>query len=78
MFMPLGFFVPLLWKISNRFVILLGFSFSLLIETSQLFLNRQTDVDDLMLNTVGVILGLLLYKLLNRKNKSFMSKFRVD
>ena len=60
MFMPLGFFVPLLWKISDRFVILLGFSFSLLIETSQLFLNRQTDVDDLMLITVGVILGLLL------------------
>ena len=78
MFMPLGFFVPLLWKISNRFVILLGFSFSLLIETSQLFLNRQTDVDDLMLNTVGVILGLLLYKLLNRKNKYFIRKFRVD
>ncbi|MBO5450368.1 MAG: VanZ family protein [Lachnospiraceae bacterium] len=49
-----------------------------MIETSQLFLNRQTDVDDLMLNTVGVILGLLLYKLLNRKNKYFIRKFRVD
>ena len=76
MFMPIGFFIPLLWNVSNKKVVIIGFCFSLFIEICQLFLTRGTDVDDLMLNTIGVILGLLLYRFLYKKFKSFLVKFR--
>ncbi len=76
MFIPIGFFIPLLINISNKKVILIGFSISFLIEIIQLFLERGTDIDDLILNTFGVFIGLLIYKtLLKRKNK-FILKFR--
>ena len=59
MFMPLGFLLPL---ISNRMqrlfpVTLLGFMMSFMIEFLQLFLERGTDIDDLILNTIGTVLG---------------------
>lgn len=77
MFMPIGFILPLLYKISGKKVILLGSLFSLFIETSQLFLQRGTDIDDLMLNSLGVVLGLLIYKLVDKKKKELVNKFKV-
>lgn len=77
MFMPIGFILPLLYKISGKKVILLGLLFSLFIETSQLFLQRGTDIDDLMLNSLGVVLGLLIYKLVDKKKKELVNKFKV-
>lgn len=59
-FVPLGFFFSLLWKPSAKTVLLAGFLTSLFMEVSQLFLPRHTDVDDLILNTLGAFLGLLL------------------
>lgn len=71
MFIPIGFFIKLLWYCSNKKTILLGFLISLFIETSQLFIGRETDVDDLLLNTFGVIIGIALYKLIKKtKNDS--------
>lgn len=67
MFMPIGFTLPLLWNISDKKVIVIGFCSSLFVEICQLFLARGTDVDDLILNTIGVALGLLLYKFLKLK-----------
>ena len=75
-FMPIGFFVPLLWNKSDKAVVLTGFCCTFFIEFCQLFLRRGTDVDDLILNTLGVTLGLLVYKLLCRLFKSFVIKFR--
>ena len=60
MFAPIGLFLPLLWGLSGKKTLLLGFASSLLIEICQLFLIRGTDIDDLILNTTGVLLGLLL------------------
>ncbi len=77
MFMPIGFMLPLLYKISVKKVILLGSLFSLFIEISQLFLQRGTDIDDLMLNTLGVVLGLVIYKLVDKKKKELVNKFKV-
>lgn len=76
MFMPIGFFTALLWKLSNKKVIAIGFFFSLLIESCQLFLTRGTDIDDLILNTIGTILGLLLYKIMDKKFKNVIVKFQ--
>ena len=76
MFMPIGFFVALLWKISDAKVVLAGFLTSLFIEASQLFLARSSDVDDLILNTLGAFFGLLLYKLLDCAFPKFSEKFK--
>ena len=68
LFVPLGFLLPVLWK---RFRSLLwtglfGLSFSLSIELLQLLTLRATDVNDLMTNTTGTILGWLLGRLVLR------------
>lgn len=76
MFMPIGFFIPLLWEIPDKKIIIVGFLFSLFIEVCQLFLNRGTDVDDLILNTLGTILGLLVYKFLYKKFNNLIIRFR--
>lgn len=62
MFMPVGFFSPLLCTKLNSLkkVILFGFGISFIIEFTQLFLIRATDIDDLILNTSGAMLGYLV------------------
>ncbi|MGM0339557.1 VanZ family protein [Candidatus Enterococcus murrayae] len=65
MFTPLGFLLPLIWKQCRRlgFVVLLGCEFSLMIEFLQLFNRRATDIDDLLMNTLGAFIGFFLWKL---------------
>lgn len=65
LFMPIGFFLPLLWNSFRRIdkTVLIGFSISLFIEISQLFNFRATDLDDLIMNTLGTLLGYLLFQL---------------
>lgn len=77
MFIPIGFLVSILFKIKDFVVISIVFSFSLFIEINQLFLVRSTDIDDLILNTFGGFLGLLLYKLLYRKYKNKLDKYKL-
>ena len=62
MFAPFGFFLPVLWKKCRSWPVttLAGFLTSALIEFLQLFSFRATDVDDLMMNTLGAFLGYLL------------------
>ena len=78
MFMPIGFCIPLLWNVSKKKVIVIGAGISLFIESIQLFLRRGTDIDDLILNTVGVGLGLVVYILVSKKCGSFTSKFKSE
>ena len=75
MFVPFGFVIPLLWRISVTKAVIIGFSASLFIETCQLFLARGTDVDDLILNTFGALLGAILFKVLQSCSKGFTQKF---
>lgn len=68
-FVPFGAILPV---ISRRFrgffrVMLLGFFFSLLVECTQLVTRVGTfDVDDLMLNTLGAVIGYLFFTLCDR------------
>ncbi len=59
LFMPLGFLVPVIWKEyrSLRIVLVMGLGLSLFIEVLQIFTFRLTDVDDLITNTAGAVLG---------------------
>lgn len=72
LFIPLGFFLPLLWRRWQRFlsVLLAGLFFSLTIETIQLFIHRSVDIDDILLNTLGVVLGYGIYRLCTRLRPS--------
>lgn len=65
-FMPLGFFLPIISRRSRHWynTVLLSFLFSLCIETVQLVYKVGSfDVDDMILNTLGGVLGYILYKL---------------
>lgn len=66
-FLPLGIFLPLLFKRYSRFskVIVASIVISFSIETLQLVLKiGQFDIDDVILNTLGSILGFLLFKII--------------
>lgn len=80
MFMPFGFFTPLLWNNKSlRDSLLAGFLASLTVEICQLpQLNRTTDIDDLWLNTFGAFLGWMCYKLMLKLFPKFAAKFRIE
>ena len=64
LFIPLGILLPAVSaKVRLPDVLLAGGFFSLLIELSQLFNNRSTDIDDLLLNMLGALLGYLVWKI---------------
>lgn len=65
MLMPFGFLLPLMCPDLRKLyrVALSGFGFSLLIELSQILSLRGTDIDDLILNTLGAALGYLMFRL---------------
>lgn len=71
LFIPFGFLISLICKQKVTIVYILtnGFLFSVLIETSQLLNNRRTDIDDLILNTLGTFIGFILYKFFIRITK---------
>ncbi len=70
MFIPVGIAWPVCFSKLNTIpkAILAGGGFSLFIEVTQLFcLGRHTDVDDLILNTIGVAIGVCIVFLIRRK-----------
>lgn len=75
MFLPFGFFAGLLWRgFSVKRALLLGICTAGGIECWQLLIGRAFDVDDLMLNTLGVLTGYLLW---NRIDRSLLGRLRL-
>ena len=78
-FVPFGLFLPLLVKRVRSFgkTVLLGFEFSLFVEILQLYSKVGSfDVDDILLNTTGVLIGYLLFcltKIMHLHNKHKVS-----
>lgn len=69
MFIPLGIVWPSVYRQLNTHgkVIAAGFGVTLTIEILQLpFFNRATDIDDLILNTLGFVMGYGLYLLVKK------------
>lgn len=69
-FIPFGMFVPMIAKnkvFKNPIIVaILAFLFSLSVEVSQLLLRVGAfDVDDLFLNTVGGLIGYIIYGILS-------------
>jgi len=76
-FVPFGFFVPLLWKKMNfGKTVLSGALLSVSIEFIQLFMPRFTDIDDVILNTLGTLIGALIYMAVNKLFPGFTQKFK--
>lgn len=72
-FIPLGFFLPMASRGRSLFLtVFYGFGLSLLVESFQLLTKVGSfDVDDLLLNTAGSLLGYLLFMVcaaIRRKN----------
>lgn len=68
MFMPLGFLLPYVWREYRNLLktALIGALFSIFIELAQLPTNRLADIDDLMMNTLGAVLGYLAWKMIGK------------
>ena len=65
MFMPFGFFLALLWRgFTRKRMTATGLCITGLIECWQLLVGRAFDIDDLILNTVGVLCGWWLWYVL--------------
>jgi len=69
MFVPFGFLVPLFWRKEEHHPVIITFMgclFSAFVEMIQLETGLGScDVDDVILNTIGTILGYLLFRLGN-------------
>lgn len=77
LFIPLGIFLPMLWKEEyNEFLktLIFGFIFSLCIEVLQVLTFRLSDINDLITNTIGTIVGYLLYSKFLKHNKFMIKK----
>ena len=71
-FIPLGFFCPMISReyAQVKKAVLIGFGLSLAIEISQLFtLYRATDVNDLIANTLGTLIGCLCFRCILKLKK---------
>ncbi len=68
-FIPFGFILPVIAGRTRNFIFITaaGFSLSLFVEVVQLITRVGSfDVDDLILNTLGALLGYLLFEICNR------------
>lgn len=78
-FVPLGFFPALLFRGATwRRSALVGLATSAFVEVGQYFLMRTTDIDDIILNTIGALCGFWLYLLLARLLPRFTQRFQVE
>lgn len=79
LFIPFGLFLPVLWRefFSFRNTLLLSLGFTVFIELSQLFCNRITDVNDIITNTFGALIGFCICRIFTKSfPKLFLYKFK--
>ncbi len=64
MFSPMGMCLPLFWQRFQKWqpMLVTGILFPAGIETAQLFVGRAVDIDDVILNAAGVMLGYAAYR----------------
>ena len=67
LFIPLGIMLPFLWEKYNTLseTLIFGFSMSLAIELLQILTYRATDINDLIANTVGAVLGYFVFRVIS-------------
>ena len=79
MFLPFGFFVSYYLKSDNiKAPLLLTIIASISIEEVQLLIGRVFDVDDILLNILGGLVGYFLYRILSHIGHKLPKFFRSD
>ncbi len=69
LFIPLGFFLSYFLRMKKFIVLfLMVLLISLSIETTQLIIGRVFDIDDLLLNLIGGIIGYYIYRMFDKIN----------
>ncbi len=78
LFVPIGMLLPILWDCNGFFrTVFVGACISLGIEVLQMYLPRTPDVDDLILNTAGTMLGYIAGGLMKRLSPRFVGGMAV-
>ena len=78
LFVPLGVGLPLVWKKGNFWrTALVGLSCTLFIETVQPFIAREGTLNDVVCNTLGAVLGYLLFLVIRLVFPKIAGKCRV-
>lgn len=78
-FAPVGFFPALLWRRWRWWKsLLVGLGSSAIIEFVQFFIGRSTDIDDVILNTLGALAGFWIFGLLRALLPTFIEKFKCQ
>ena len=79
LFLPYGIFIAKYVKTDKLFVVfLLAFITSLSIEVVQFLIGRVFDIDDIILNIVGCLVGFILYRWFKKINDKLPEFFRKD
>lgn len=79
LFIPFGIFSSYYVKINKSYlIIILSFIASLSIELTQLLIGRVFDVDDIILNVLGGLIGYILYKIFKKFENNLPTLFRKD
>lgn len=68
MFSPIGLFIPILWRKFDSYwkIAWIGLSVTFFIEGVQYFIGRSTDIDDIILNAIGVMFGYFVFKVMKK------------
>lgn len=75
LFVPLGVAMPFVYKkASLPKALFIGFLLSFFIEFIQIFIGRQAETDDLICNTIGAVIGYLIYLLIKKLFPNFTEK----
>lgn len=70
MFIPFGFLISYFLKLEKPYsIIILSFITSFTIEVTQLLIGRVFDIDDIILNVIGGLIGFLLFYILGKIEK---------
>ena len=78
LFIPLGFFLPIVFESKRKIyqTILISFTVTFSVEFFQFFIGRSSDIDDVITNLLGAIIGYGIFKIFYAfgKNKKWWSQ----
>lgn len=68
LFIPLGLFLPIVFKNKRKLnkTLLISFGVTFSIEFTQYFIGRSSDIDDIITNLLGATIGYGLFKMVNQ------------
>ena len=80
LFLPFGSLFPFIYKKATLAkVTLIGLSLSLVVEIAQIFIHcRDCDIDDLLCNVLGTVIGYLMYAFMKKNLPKITCKCKLS